>query len=76
MIKRVCPDIILANNRIPKLKGFEKNEIISINIKKCNKYIGAPFGIKISKKPNLCIQKPKIKIPKKKEKLKVKAITI
>jgi hypothetical protein len=48
---KVCPDIKLANNRIPKLKGLEKYDIISIPIKKGIKNFGAPEGTKVFKKP-------------------------
>lgn len=71
---KVCPDIKFANNRIPKLNGLEKYEIISIPIKNGFKAFGAPDGIKVLTKEAFCIKIPTIIIAIKKEKLKVNAI--
>ena len=70
----VWPDIKFANNRIPKLKGLEKYEIISITIKNGNN-IGLIFAVGIKVLINLlfCDFKPIIIIAIKKEKLRVKA---
>lgn len=47
-----CPDNILANNRIDKLKILEKYEISSIIINKGAIKIGVPVGKKLSNNLN------------------------
>ena len=44
---KVCPAIKLAKSRIPKLKGREKYDKISIPIKNGFNALGAPEGIKV-----------------------------
>lgn len=73
---KVCPDIKFANNRIPKLNGLEKYEIISIPIKKGVNAFGAPAGTKVFINANFCINIPIITIPINIEKLNANAITI
>jgi hypothetical protein len=47
----VCPAIILANNRIDKLKVRNKYEITSMTTIDGNNHFGPPFGINNCKKP-------------------------
>jgi hypothetical protein len=37
-----CPETMFANNRIPRLIGLKKNDMISITIKKGIMYDGIP----------------------------------
>ena len=46
IFNKVCPDIILANNRTAKLKAFATYDIISITNNNGVKTIGQPPGIK------------------------------
>lgn len=71
---KVCPAIKLANNRIPKLNGLEKYDIISIPIKNGFKIFGAPDGIKVLIKDIFWISIPTNTIEIKNEKLSVNAI--
>jgi hypothetical protein len=45
-LSMVCPAIMLANNRMERLTGRERNEMISITISKGAIKIGAPGGMK------------------------------
>jgi hypothetical protein len=53
IFKSICPESILANNRIAKLKILEIYEIYSIRISKGIIKIGTPEGKKILKKSSL-----------------------
>lgn len=69
-----CPAIILANNRIDKLKVLIKYDTTSIIIIKGNKGLGAPCGTNNKKKFNLFFKTPIKKKPKLKLKAKKKVI--
>jgi len=45
----VCPDIMFANNRIPRLNGLAKYEIISMGIKNVVIGNGVPSGKNVLK---------------------------
>lgn len=72
----MCPDNILANKRIDKLKGRDIYEITSSIAKIGFKKTGISFGIKNKKKlkPYLCKEK-NVK-PSQKEKAKLKVVAI
>jgi hypothetical protein len=53
MCCKICPDKILANNRIVRLKIRAKYETVSKKIKNQEKLSGKLFGIKILKKFHL-----------------------
>lgn len=63
IFSNVCPDIILANNRIDKLNTLAIYDINSINMKKGASWIGAPLGKKKPKNWSLCILNAIILIP-------------
>jgi len=63
IFNNVCPAIILANNRIDKLKGLNKCDINSITTIKGAINIGVPGGIKKLKKCIPCSKNPMILIP-------------
>lgn len=71
---KVWPAIKFANSRIPKLKGREKYETISIPIINGFNIFGAPEGIKVFTNEAFWIKIPTNTIEIKNEKLNVKAI--
>ena len=74
IFKRLCPDIIFANNRIARLRTLAKNEINSITTKNGATTIGTPGGKKNPTTLALCSKIAKIVTPKKnwKDKKKVR----
>jgi hypothetical protein len=72
IFKRICPDIILANNLIDKLKTRDKYETYSISIKPGIISTGTPGGKNRLKYCSWCIHKAIRLLPKKKASAKNK----
>ena len=62
--KSMCPEIILAAKRKPKLTFLAKYEINSINTNKGNKLKGQPEGTKKEKNSKPCFWNPNKVAPK------------
>lgn len=66
---KVCPAVILANNRTPKETALAQYETNSIQTNKGTNANGVPSGTKNEKKANLCKDIAKIVTPMKRVKL-------
>ena len=75
IFKRVCPAIILQNNRIAKLKGLKIYKTNSTGTSKKANNNGVPEGKKREKNSNLCVFIQIIFIPIKIERLIAKVTT-
>lgn len=58
ILSMIWPTVILATKRTVKLKGFDKNEIISIGIISGARAKGIPLGIKVRSQPSFFFLMP------------------
>ena len=63
IFNRVCPAVILANNRTPKDTALAQYDTNSIQTNAGTKANGVPSGTKNEKNVNLCKDKAKIVTP-------------